>query len=215
MINDFMDDCVWMSYRYCIGRHTIAAHSHAADIANNIYDPAEKDRLAFYAKDINQEIYNILHINNFLDCDYVYNIPKEKFKPLEILYRGFKECGIDNSDKLKKLKTLEVYYEHSTGEFKYRAIMHQYVDNYRSLWDIQDLEVWQQLANLFDLNGHKWCKLIDGNLCEYYECWKLYTTEDRKIGFKKYKYPVDRYYSFNTFIPEENIKEDNVEPNKE
>lgn len=124
MINDFMDDCVWMSYRYCIGRHTIAAHSHAADIANNIYDPAEKDRLAFYAKDINQEIYNILHINNFLDCDYVYNIPKEKFKPLEILYRGFKECGIDNSDKLKKLKTLEVYYEHSTGEFKYRAIMH-------------------------------------------------------------------------------------------
>ena len=25
MIDDFMDDCVWMSYRYCIGRHTIAA----------------------------------------------------------------------------------------------------------------------------------------------------------------------------------------------
>ena len=54
MINDFMDDCVWMSYRYCIGRHTIAAHCHAADIANNVYDPAEKNRLAFYAKDINK-----------------------------------------------------------------------------------------------------------------------------------------------------------------
>lgn len=206
MINEFMDDCVWMSYRYCIGRHTIAAHSHAADIANNIYDPAEKDRLAFYAKDINQEIYNILHINNFLDFDYIYNIPKEKFKPLEILYRGFKECGIDSSDKLKKLKTLEVYYEHSTGEFKYRAIMHQYVDNYRSLWDIQDLEIWQKLANYFSIDEYKTCILNDDTECRYYEFLSL-NSYGGTFTFNEYKIPISRKFSTNiTYIPEENIK---------
>jgi hypothetical protein len=206
MINEFMDDCVWMSYRYCIGRHTIAAHCHAADIANNVYDPAEKNRLAFYAKDINQEIYNILHINNFLDCDYVYNIPKEKFKPLEILYRGFKECGIDNSDKLKKLKTLEVYYEHSTGEFKYRAIMHQYADNYKSLWDIQDLEIWQQLANYFSIDEYKTCILNDDTECQYYEFLSL-NSYGSTFTFNEYKIPINRKFSTNiTYIPEENIK---------
>lgn len=206
MINDFMDDCVWMSCRYCIGRHTIAAHSHAADIANNIYDPAEKNRLAFYAKDINQEIYNILHINNFLDCDYVYNIPKEKFKPLEILYRGFKECGIDNSDKLKKLETLEVYYEHSTGEFKYRAIMHQYADNYKSLWDIQDLEIWQRLANYFNIDEPKTCTLNDDTECQYYEFLSL-NSYGSTFTFNEYKIPISRKFSTNiTYISEENIK---------
>ena len=202
----FIDDCIWMSYRYSIGRHTIAAHSHAADIANYIYDPAEKDRLAFYAKDINQEIYNILHINNFLDCDYVYNIPKEKFKPLEILYRGFKECGIDNYDKLRKLKTLEVYYEPSTGEFKYRAIMHQYSDNYKSLWDIQDLEIWQRLANYFSIDEHKTCTLNDDTECRYYEFLSL-NSYGSTFTFQEYKIPIDSKFSANiTYIPEENIK---------
>lgn len=206
MINDFIDDCVWMSYRYCIGRHTIAAHSHAVDIANNIYDPAEKDRLAFYAKDINQEIYNILHINNFLDFDYIYNIPKEKFKPLELLYRGFKECGIDNSDKLKKLKTLEANYDNSTGEFKYRAIMHQYADNYKSLWDIQDLEIWQRLANYFNIDEHKTCALNDGTECKYYKFLAL-NSYGGTFNFQEYKIPVDSTFSTNiTYIPEENIK---------
>lgn len=206
MINDFMDDCVWMSYRYCIGRHTIAAHCHAADIANNIYNLAEKNRLSFYAKDINQEIYNILHINNFLDFDYIYNIPKEKFKPLELLYRGFKECGIDNSDKLKKLKTLEVYYEPSTGEFKYRAIMHQYADNYKSLWDIQDLEIWQRLANYFNIDEHKTCTLNDGTECRYYKFLAL-NSYGGTFTFHEYKIPVDSKFGANiTYISEENIK---------
>lgn len=34
---DFSEDYVWMSYRYCIGRHTIAAHYHATTIAQDVY----------------------------------------------------------------------------------------------------------------------------------------------------------------------------------
>lgn len=206
MIDEFIDDCVWMSYRYCIGRHTIAAHCHAADIAKNIYDLAEKDRLAFYARDINQEIYNVLHVNNFLECNYIYSIPKEKFRPLDILYKGFKECGITTYDKLKKLKTLEATYDNSTGKFKYHAIMHQYTDNYKSLWDIQDLEIWQRLADYFSIDTYKTCTLKDGTICKYYDCTELSTHEDDFI-FNEYKVPVESDFgSCITFIPEENIK---------
>ena len=35
MMTQYEEDCVWMSYRYCIGRHTIASHCHAGDIAKN------------------------------------------------------------------------------------------------------------------------------------------------------------------------------------
>ena len=36
-INSHFEDFIWMSYRYCIGRKTIAANMHADTIANFIY----------------------------------------------------------------------------------------------------------------------------------------------------------------------------------
>ena len=36
--NKALNDLFWMSMRYCIGRHTIAATNHAYEIANIIYD---------------------------------------------------------------------------------------------------------------------------------------------------------------------------------
>jgi hypothetical protein len=80
--------------------------------------------------------------------------------------------------------------------------------------DIQDLEVWQKLANLFDRECHKYCRLIDDTICEYYECMAWTYDVDKKWVFKKYKCPVNRLsIGTLTYIPEENIKEDNIEPN--
>ena len=36
--NKVLNDLLWMSMRYCIGRHTIASSNHAYEIANIIYD---------------------------------------------------------------------------------------------------------------------------------------------------------------------------------
>ena len=33
----YEEDLIWMSYRYCIGRHTIAASMHAGEIAKHEY----------------------------------------------------------------------------------------------------------------------------------------------------------------------------------
>ena len=60
---DFFEDSIWMSYRYCIGRKTIAAVSRAADIARYAKYLSE-NRRKFNAKDIRQEISDCLGFSN-------------------------------------------------------------------------------------------------------------------------------------------------------
>jgi len=55
-LTDYEEDCMWMSYRYCIGRHTIASHMHAADIWHNCKGRMSDERSLFTAFDINREI---------------------------------------------------------------------------------------------------------------------------------------------------------------
>ena len=59
-LTDYEEDCMWMSYRYCIGRHTIASSMHAYDIWKNCKDRMSKERQLFTAYDINREIENCL-----------------------------------------------------------------------------------------------------------------------------------------------------------
>ena len=55
-LSDYEIDSMWMSYRYCIGRHTIAAHMHATDLWKNCKGRMTKERQLFTAFDINREI---------------------------------------------------------------------------------------------------------------------------------------------------------------
>lgn len=52
---DFKETCLWMSYRYAIGRKSIAAVSHAAEIAKHL-DWIPGDRWEFTAEDILREV---------------------------------------------------------------------------------------------------------------------------------------------------------------
>ena len=36
-LDSYEEDSMWMSYRYCIGRHTIASHMRANDIGSHCY----------------------------------------------------------------------------------------------------------------------------------------------------------------------------------
>lgn len=55
-LSDYDEDSIWMSYRYCIGRHTIASHMRASDIWKHCKGRMNKDRQLFNAFDINREI---------------------------------------------------------------------------------------------------------------------------------------------------------------
>ena len=69
---DFIDDCIWMSYRYCIGRHTIAAAMHAPQMAKFLdMNPnvISEGRKKFMAKDIRQEISDVLNYRDDVSVD--------------------------------------------------------------------------------------------------------------------------------------------------
>ena len=55
-LSEYDIDSMWMSYRYCIGRHTIASHMRAADIWKHVKGKLSKERQLFNAFDINREI---------------------------------------------------------------------------------------------------------------------------------------------------------------
>ena len=55
-LTEYEMDNMWMSYRYCIGRHTIASHMHASDIWKNCRGRMSNERSLFTAFDINREI---------------------------------------------------------------------------------------------------------------------------------------------------------------
>ena len=76
---------------------------------------------------------------------------------------------------------------------------------------LKDLEDWQILAKLLDKKCHKNCKLIDGSICEYIEVYKR-SFGNLPIKYEKRKVPVEclAMGRFNSFIPEENISEDNI-----
>lgn len=207
-LSQYEEDCIWMSYRYCIGRHTIAAHMHAGEIAAHAYGRMSDERTQFMSQDINREIAHILNVHDWFEFDNEWSIPKSEYRPLDLLYRCLNDVNIHSNEELRKIKNITAIYD--KGRWVFDIHHYKHGDNVRSLSDIQDLEVWQQLANLFDLEGHKMCRLKDDTFCEYYECWKMNGSE-----YKKYRIPVDAGFSVLTYIPDESIAEDNIDISKE
>lgn len=213
MLSTYEEDCIWMSYRYCIKRHTIVAYCHASNIAKNAYGRMSKERTQFMSKDINQEIYNVLHVHDWFSIDNAWSL--KEYRPLDIFYQCLNNIGIKTFDDIKKIRNIECWYD-KNGVLKTDVYYYNDKDkfNYRSFYDIKDLEVWQRLANLFDLKNHKWCECAGGKIVEYYEYFTSYQTDDG-IVFEKIKCPIESYHNFSvtTRINEQFIVEDNINLN--
>lgn len=214
-LSRYEEDCIWMSYRYCIGRHTIAIYMHASDIAQHAYGRMTKERTQFMSEDICREIYDCLNVKNFVDFGWYGNIPKSDFKPLDVLYEVLDKESIDSYEKVAKIKEIVIEWNRDKKCFEHS--IYYFNDNDknkdygRSFMDIDDLEIWQRLANLFDIEGHKWCKMVDGSECEYYETWRHHRDVEGRLKFKKYKVPVSTKVStVFTYIDEQFIEEDNI-----
>lgn len=212
MLSQYEEDCVWMSYRYCIGRHTIATHCHAEDIANNVYGRLTDKRTQFMSEDINNEIYTQLKFGGFVDMGWCGNIPKTHFKPLDVLYSILDKESINSNEKFRRIKSIAINWNRENNDFDYSVYYFndndKNMDSGRSLWDIQDLDVWQQLADLFDLSGHKYCKTIFNGkeaVIRYYESWHMGNNQG-VFTYEKRKHPVDGFFS--SYIDEKYIVED-------
>ena len=74
----FFKDLLFCASRYCIGRHTAASASMAADMAKNAIEWLDDEDKRFLAHDIRRQINDILHYKSNMNiCDYRGHIPMD------------------------------------------------------------------------------------------------------------------------------------------
>lgn len=157
-INDvsFLEDLTWMSYRYCIGRHTIAAHAHADGIASNLYNVLSEDRKMIMAHDIRREINGVINNNSNIICsDYRHHIYDDGvslivYRMLEkygqSLPEGFNFDDFEYNVKNGDVKIIEWSRSLESKPFTYGQ-------RFISMYD--ELIPWIKLSNAFDSSCHK------------------------------------------------------------
>lgn len=153
-----LEDFIWMSYRYCIGRHTIAAAYHANTIANVIAsnpDAFSRERLAFNAKDIRERINDAIR---FLDC---YDIDS-CFSLDAFSCALYKSAEVENPNEY-------IYHIEQSGYIELDApkelLRHRFDQDYINLIP------WVKLANWLDKSTHRMITVEYDGKVETYECF--------------------------------------------
>lgn len=148
-----LEDLIWMSYRYCIGRKTIAASSHAGTVADIIFknpNLLSKDRMEFMAQDIRQCILDILKWNKRIRFENNYHWYNTNWDFYTLLLEGMSECPYPTEaryviDMEKRTLSWEKYgFRHNEVE-----VLDKVDDMYN------DLIGWVKLANALDETCHK------------------------------------------------------------
>ena len=207
-----------MSYRYAIGRHTIAAHQHALNIAKYEFDNFNKEQRKHLVIDIRQCIADNLKFSEYnLSIDYSI-IPEER-KPLEFLLQYF----IDNPNWqiTGDYKGLTVLKDNNGNIIYEKKNSTTYNTSPLSIMILEDLLVWMDLASYFDEDNYKVCKVEhNGNIEEirkdmlqnieeitYFDSYIYYQSKDDKLPYwKKVKKPVKEYIKYlgsDCYIPDD------------
>ena len=140
--NDRMEDFIWMSYRYCIGRHTIAAAYHAEVIRELILnnpDCMSEERKSFMATDIRRQINDLVCWRSNV---YVEG-PRDNDLYSLILYKGSE----NPNEKVKYI--IDEYHNTITTE---PCENDKYVPHDK---DYEDIIRWIKLANILDKTTHR------------------------------------------------------------
>lgn len=154
-LNDFggyEEDSMWMSYRYCIGRHTIASSMRAGDIASHCYGRMSEERSIFTAYDINREIERCLQFG----CGPRWYFPITSFNriytsALDIFCQFVEDFDIQKKEDLLKYYEVQINladnergytFETITWEEYLRPQVHKIVLDYLDE-DITEDKAWE------------------------------------------------------------------------
>ena len=148
-----LEDLIWMSYRYCIGRKTIAASAHAGTVADIIFKNPNlltQDRKEFMAQDIRQCILDTLKWNKRVRFENNYHWYNTNWDFYALLLEGMSECPYPTEaryviDMEKRTLSWEKY------GFRHNEV--EVLDKVDDMYD--DLIGWVKLANALDETCHK------------------------------------------------------------
>lgn len=162
--NREMEDFIWMSARYCISRHTIAAAAHADTIAKVLTanpNLLSKERQESMVNDIRCEINNVLNFKSGIQFDGFHQ-DKDWFTALMVF-----------SNTQENPKSKKYFINCYTGKIECTDIT---VDSWNAFdSDYEDLIPWVKLSNMFDP-----------------KCWRTVTTDNNGCIETFTCYPMKR-----------------------
>lgn len=174
MLSEYETDCMWMSYRYCIGRHTIAANMQAAAIWKHCRGRMPKERELFTAFDINREIEQHL---GFISPNFYFPITSLNriyTTALDIVFEFIEDYEIKSIDDLLKYKDVHVILADNKRGYKLEVItwdewlkpnVIEIVQKYMNAtsdeaWEI--FEKWRDSGTCFNDLKKEFEKLVEG-----------------------------------------------------
>ena len=149
---DYEEDCMWMSYRYCIGRHTIASHMHANDIWQNCKGRMSKERQLFTAFDINRSIEDSLRWNKPYFHFPITSLNRIYSTAVDIVCEFMEEYNINSIEDFIKYRDIDVIltdnergykFETTTWEEWLRPEVHSIVSKYYGNYDMSEDFAWK------------------------------------------------------------------------
>ena len=193
----FFDDLIWMSYRYCIGRRTIAACTHADNLVKYV-DLFSEKRKEFMAQDIRREINRVAGIS--------YNISIEGYQDKYDAYSLIFEYLMNHpeiKDDTKQHWDVNV----ETGEVicvEYINPEKRYIESVLNSYT--DMSPWIKLSSYLDRNKHLLIHTDYDGKKDIVTCFEhIYVFQN---NIKKLYIPIDGYLSrpfSNIHIAEEYI----------
>lgn len=177
--NSKMEDFIWMSYRYCIGRKTIAACAHADTIASLIINNPNllsDERKTFMVQDIREQITNAI---NWKRCIYINgsHYQKDIFSPLMYALNEYPD-----------IKQTVFYFDANTNEI-YKTEKNESLYEFDTIdADYNDLIPWVKLANLLDTSCHRVITLVLDGKKEEINCYpfpRKIRNDDGTITYKE------------------------------
>ena len=139
-----LEDFIWMSYRYCIGRHTGAAANHAETIHKLLVDNPDllsEERKEFMAKDIRQSINDVINWKNNVTTEWSHvDIFSELLYAIDIFHTETHKFNwhVYNNGSVEIFPRTEAVEPWESFESEYT-----------------DLIGWVRLANFLDKSCHK------------------------------------------------------------
>ena len=116
-LNDYEEDCMWMSYRYCIGRHTIASSMHAGQIWENCKNRMSKERQLFTAYDINREIENHLSFSAPYFHFPITSLNEIYIPAIDIVCKFIEDNEINSIEDFIKYRDIYVKFNYDTNDY--------------------------------------------------------------------------------------------------